>query len=347
MPPRRGDPPPGPSPGPQDAFSPALLFPTLLAAAVKIQPSFADFDENALRRMFLNLWAARPPPPADIQAATSILFAAARRLARLAETENDPFETTAKSSPAASSHGSSPPAGSSAPAGEPDITFPHIDPTDVPAKASPSIVPPSVKRLLTALLSKDPDDLRALDDESMSLLRDVANKLFHILQSTKSSAASSVPSSRPGSVPAHTVPTSPVAVQPTDPITKPLSPPPRPPRSPTWPPPRAPRPPLARNAAPMSKQSYAKAAASAPAAPVVAPPVPKAPVPPSKTAAMHKSCVKQGMKATKVIVRFPNTIKHPPSVNQLWGSLAVFKPSDIAITLREAEESLLRRRSSA
>ena len=56
--------------------------------------------------------------------------------------------------------------------------------------------------------------------------------------------------------------------------------------------------------------------------------------PPSKTAVMRKSCVKQGTKATKVIVCFPVTLKHPPSVNQLWGSLVVFKPSDIAITLR-------------
>ena len=333
MPPRHGDPPPGPSPGPRDAFSPEFIFPTLLAAAVKIQPAFAELDEPVLCCTFMNMWAARPPPPADIQAATSILFAAARRLARLAEAENDPFEAAPEASPPTSSRGS-PSAGSLAPAGLPDITFPHIDPADVPAKASPSVVPPSIKSLLSALLSKDPDDLRSLDDESMSLLRDVANKLFRILRSTKTSAVGSVPSSRPGSVPAHTVPTSPVAVQPADLITKPSSPPPRPPRFPTRPPPRVPRPPPARNATPTSKQSYAKAAASAPAAPVVAPPVPKASAPPSKTAAMRKSCVKQGTKATKVIVRFPDTIKHLPSVNQLWGSLAVFKPSDIAITLR-------------
>ena len=193
MPPRHGGAPPGPSPGPQDAFSPDLLFPTLLAAALKIQPSFADFDEPVLRRTFLNIWAARPPPPANIQAATAILFAAARRLARLAETENDPFETAAKTSPSASSRGLSPLAGLPAPADTPDITFPHIDPTDVPTKASPSIVPPSIKSLLSALLSKDPDDLRALDDESMSLLRDMANKLFHVLRSTKPSAAGSAP----------------------------------------------------------------------------------------------------------------------------------------------------------
>ena len=49
---------------------------------------------------------------------------------------------------------------------------------------------------------------------------------------------------------------------------------------------------------------------------------------------MRKSCIKQGTKATKVIVRFPSEAKHLPSVNQLWGSLAVLKPFDIAITLR-------------
>ncbi|KAF8628779.1 hypothetical protein AX14_011208 [Amanita brunnescens Koide BX004] len=146
----------------------------------------------------------------------------------------------------------------------------------------------------------------------------------------KSPAVGSVPSSRPGSVPAHTVPTSPMAVQPVDSVTKPTLPPPRPPRSPTRPPPRAPRPPPARIAAP--KQSYAKAAASPPAAPAVAPPVPKAPAPPSKTAALRKSCVRQGTKATKVIVRFPDPSKQP-SVNQLWGTLATFKPTDITCTL--------------
>ncbi|KAF8672096.1 hypothetical protein AX14_005609 [Amanita brunnescens Koide BX004] len=333
MPPRHGGPSPGPSPGPQDAFSPDLIFPTLLAAAVKIQPSFADFNENVLRCTFLNIWATRPPPPADIQATTSILFTAARCLARLAEIENDPFETAVKASPSTSLRGSSPLAGSLALAGAPDITFPHINPTDVPAKASLSVVPPSIKSLLSALLSKDLDDLWALDDESMSLLRDVVNKLFCVLRSMKPSAAGSLPSSHPGSMPVQTAPTSPVVVQPAGSITKPPSPLPRPPHSPTRPPPHVPRPPLARNAMPMPKQSYAKAATSAPATPIVAPPAPKAPMPPSKTAAMRKSCVKQGMKATKVIVRFPDTFKHPPSVNQLWGSLAVFKLSNITITL--------------
>ena len=237
----------------------------------------------------------------------------------------------AKMSPSASSRGLSPLIGLPAPAGVPDITFPHIEPTDIPAKASPSVMPPSIKSLLSALLLKEPDDLRSLDNESMSLLRDVANKLFRVLRSMKPPAVGSVPSSHPGSVPAHTVPTSPVAVQPTDSVTKPTSPPPRPPHSPTRPPPRAPRPPPARVAAP--KQSYAKAAASPPAAPAVAPPVPKAPVPPSKTAALRKSCIRQGTKATKVIVWFPDPSKQP-SVNQLWGTLAMFKPTDIACTLR-------------
>ena len=140
-----------------------------------------------------------------------------------------------------------------------------------------------------------------------------------------------MPSSAPKPLPAPMVP---VAVQPADPLTKPQSPPPRPPRSPTRPPPHAPRPPLARQTVP-AKQSYTKAAASAPVAPAAAPAPPKAiPAAPSKTAAMRKSCIKQGTKATKVIVRFPSKAKHLPTVNQLWGSLAVFKPSNIAITLR-------------
>ena len=99
MPPRRGGAPPGPSPGPQDAYSPASIFPVLLAAAVKIQPAFAGLDQQALLRTFTNMWAARPPPPADIEAATAILFAAARRLAWLAENDDDPFEASPASPP--------------------------------------------------------------------------------------------------------------------------------------------------------------------------------------------------------------------------------------------------------
>ncbi|KAF8656177.1 hypothetical protein AX14_008082 [Amanita brunnescens Koide BX004] len=125
----------------------------------------------------------------------------------------------------------------------------------------------------------------------------------------------------------------PVAVQPADPITKPASPPPRPLRSPTWPPPHVPKPPPARKAAQL-KQSYAKAAASALAAPAVAPALLKAPAsPPSKTAVLRKSCIKQGTKATKVIVQFPPSAKQP-SVHQLWGMLVAFKPTNIGITLR-------------
>ncbi|KAF8650984.1 hypothetical protein AX14_008520, partial [Amanita brunnescens Koide BX004] len=293
MPPRHGDPPPGPSPGPRDAFSPDLIFPTLLAAAVKIQPAFAELDEQVLRRTFMNMWAARPPPPADIQAATAILFAAARRLARLAEAEKDPFEASPKASPPASSRGSHD--GSPALTGLPDITFPHIDPLDVPAATSPrNVTPPSTKSLLVALLEKDQDDLQALDNEAMSLLKDLANRFFRFLRRTPAGTPSSAPK-------ALFAPTAPAAVQPAEPLTKPTSPPPRPPRSPTRPPPRALKPPPARKAG-QEKQSYAKAAASAPAAPAAAAPAPPAaPAPSSKTAAMRKSCIKQGTKATKVI----------------------------------------------
>ncbi|KAF8663668.1 hypothetical protein AX14_006833 [Amanita brunnescens Koide BX004] len=191
---------------------------------------------------------------------------------------------------------------------------------------SSSTVPPSVKSLLLALLNKDQEDLQALDDESMSLLWDLAGRLFRFLRRMPARTPSSAPKSLP-------TPTVPVAVQSAEPITKPQSPPPRPPRSPTWPPPHVPRPPPACNAASAPKQSYAKAAASAPAAPAAAPPVPKAPTPPSKTAALRKSCIRQGMKAMKVIICFP-TPATQPSVNQLWGTLAVFKPTDIACTLR-------------
>ncbi|KAF8642664.1 hypothetical protein AX14_009723 [Amanita brunnescens Koide BX004] len=266
-----------------------------------------------------------PPPPADIQAATSILFAAVRRLARLAEAEDNPFETAAKASPPASLRGS--PSGSPALSGLPDVTFPHIDPLDAPATASQhNVTPPSTKSLLVALLDKDQDDLRALDDKALSLLKDLANRLFRFLRKTPAGT----PSSAPKSLPAPMVP---VAVQPAEPLTKPQSPPPRPPHSPTWPPPRVLGPPPARKAVQPTKQSYAKAAATAPAPPATTPAPPKAPVLPSKSAVLRKSCIKQGTKATKVILRFLESSKQP-SVNQLWGTLAVFKPSDISITLR-------------
>ena len=204
-----------------------------------------------------------PPPPADIQAATSILFAAARRLARLAEAENDPFETAAKASPPASSRGS--PSGSPALSGLPDVTFPHIDPLDVPATAyQRNVTPPSTKSLLVALLDKDQADLRALDDEALSLLKDLANRLFRFLRKTPTGT----PASAPKSLPAPTVP---AAVQPAEPLTKPQSPPPRPPRSPTRPSPRAPGPLPARKAVQSTKQSYAKVAAAALATPTVTP----------------------------------------------------------------------------
>ncbi|KAF8624587.1 hypothetical protein AX14_011750, partial [Amanita brunnescens Koide BX004] len=267
----------------------------------------------------------RAPPPGDIEAASAILLAAARQATRATQSDDDPFEAAPQASPpasaCASSRGSSP-----APAGLPDITFPHIDPTDVAASTSSSLVLPSVKSLLLALLSKDQEDLQALDDESMSLLKDVANHLFRFLRRTPSGTPSGALKSLP-------TPTAPVVVQPADPITKPQLPPPRPPRSPTRPPPRAPRPPPAHVAMSAPRQSYAKAAASAPAAPTAAPTDPKATAPPSKTAALRKSCIRQGTKATKVIVQFPDPAKQP-SIDQLWGTLAVFKPSDITRTLR-------------
>ena len=142
-----------------------------------------------------------PPPPGDIEAASAILLAAARQVARATQSDDDPFEATPQASPPASaralSRGSSP-----APTGLPDITFPHIDPTDVAASTSSPLVPPSVKSLLLALLSKDQEDLQALDDESMSLLKDVANRLFCFLQRTPSGT----PSGALKSLPSPTVP---------------------------------------------------------------------------------------------------------------------------------------------
>ncbi|KAF8630023.1 hypothetical protein AX14_011067, partial [Amanita brunnescens Koide BX004] len=190
-----------------------------------------------------------------------------------------------------------------------------------------------MRSLLEALLAKDQDNFRALDDAATSLLRDLVAKLTSFVSPPVPPAVDTLSGSRSGFAPAHPAPKDPVAVQPADPMTKPLSPPPRPPRSPTRPPPRAPKPPPARKAAP-AKRSYAKAAASAPAAPAAASALPKAPAsPPSKTAALRKSCIRQGTKATKVIIRFPTSAKQP-SVQQLWGTLAAFKPTDIGVTLR-------------
>ena len=330
MPPRRGGAPPGPSSGPQAASPSDRLFPVLLDAAVKLKPALADLDPDALRRAFRNAWLACPPPPNDLHAASALLVSIANQLACAARHAEDPFESAA-SSPAPSAS----PASQRSPAPAGDFTLPHIKPQDVAAAAPafPAVTPPSMRSLLEALLAKDQDDFHALDDAATSLLRDLAAKLASFVSVPASPAVDVSSGLRSGSMPAHSAPKDSVAVQPADPLTKPLSPPPRPPRSPTRPPPRVPKPPPARKATP-AKQSYAKAAASAPAAPAAAPAPPKAPAsPPSKTAALCKSCIKQGMKATKVIIRFPPSAKQP-SVQQLWGTLAAFKPTDIGITLQ-------------
>ena len=149
-------------------------------AAVKLDPAIARLDPQRLRRTFHNKWIVRPPPPGDIEAASAILLAAARQVACTAPSDDDPFEAPPQVSPSpsvrAASRDSSPVL-----TGLPNITFPHIDPSDVAASASSSAVPPSVKSLLLALLSKDQEDLQALDDESMSLLRDLAGRLFRFL----------------------------------------------------------------------------------------------------------------------------------------------------------------------
>ena len=332
MPPRRAGTPPGPPPGLQAAFSVAdRLFPTLLDAAVKVKPSVADLDSDTLRRAFRNAWLSRPPPPNDLHAASALLVSVANRLARAARHVEDPFESAAPS-PAPSSS----PASQRSPAPADDFTLPHIDPQDVAAAAPafPAVIPPSMRSLLEALLAKDRDDFLALDEAAKSLLRDLVAKLASFVSSPAPPAVDSTSGLRSGSAPAHSAPKDPVAVQPADPITKPTSPPPRPPRSPTRPPPRAAKPPPARKAT-SAKQSYAKVAASAPAASVAAPASPKAPAsPPSKTAALRKSCIRQGTKATKVIVRFPPPPAKQPSVQHLWGTLAAFKPTDIGVTLR-------------
>ena len=168
MPPRRAGTPPGPLPGPQAAFSVAdRLFPTLLDAAVKVKPAVADLDPDALRRAFRNAWLSRPPPPNDLHAASVLLVSVASRLARAARRVEDPFESAA-SSPAPSSSSAS--QRSPAPAG--DFTLPHIDPQDVTAVAPafPAVTPPSMRSLLEALLAKDQDDFRALDEAAKSLL---------------------------------------------------------------------------------------------------------------------------------------------------------------------------------
>ena len=124
-----------------------------------------------------------------MEATSALLLAAARRLAR--EAENDPFESAPQATPSASARGS--PEGSLVSAGLPDITFPHIDPTDIVAATSPSTVPPSVKSLISALLNKDQDDFQALDDEAMSLLRDLANRFFRFLRRMPAGTPSGAP----------------------------------------------------------------------------------------------------------------------------------------------------------
>ena len=92
MPPRRAGTPPGPSSGPQAASSVAdRPFPTLLDATVKVKPSVADIDSDALRRAFHNAWLSRPPPPNDLHAASALLVSVASQLARAARRVDDPF----------------------------------------------------------------------------------------------------------------------------------------------------------------------------------------------------------------------------------------------------------------
>ena len=171
-------------------------------------------------------------------------------------------------------------------------TPPHIDPQDVAAATPffPAVTPPSMRSLLEALLAKDQDDYRALDEAATSLLWDLAAKLASFVSFPAPFAVDATSSPRLSPVPAHVAPMDPVAVQSADPITKPpSSPPPRPPRSPTQPSPRAAKPPPARKPVP-AKQSYAKVAASAPAAPVATAALPKAPAPP-----VEDCCITQVM----------------------------------------------------
>ena len=258
------------------------MFPALLDAAVKLKPAFTDLDPDALRRAFRTAWLVRPPPPNDLHAASALLVSIANRMVRAARRAEDPFESAAPS-PAPSAT----PTSQRSPAVAGDLTLPHIDPQDVAAAAPayPAVIPLSTRSLLEALLAKDQDNFRALDEAATSLLRDLVAKLASFVSPSAPPAVDVASSPRPGSVPAHSVPKDTVAVQSADPLTKPSSPPPRPPRSPTRPPPRVPKPPPARKAMP-AKQSYAKAAASAPAAPVAPQAPPKAPAPPSKTAAL-------------------------------------------------------------
>ena len=233
MPPRCGGAPPGPSSGPQAASPADRLFPVLLDAAVKLKPSVAGLNPDALRRAFRNAWLVRPPLPNDLHAASALLVSIANWLARTARRAEDPFESAA-SSPAPSAS----PASQHSPAAAGDLTLPHIDPQDVVAAAPafPAVAPPSMRSLLEALLAKDQDDFRALDDAATSLLRDLAAKLASFVSLPASPAVDVLSGLCSGSMPAHSVPKDSVAVQPADPLTKPSLPPPRPPCSPTRPP---------------------------------------------------------------------------------------------------------------
>ena len=95
MPPRHGGAPPGPSSGPQAASPVDHLFPVLLDAAVKLKPSIANLDPDALRRAFRNAWLARPPPPNDLHTASALLVSVTNRLTRAARHTEDPFESAA------------------------------------------------------------------------------------------------------------------------------------------------------------------------------------------------------------------------------------------------------------
>ncbi|KAF8707041.1 hypothetical protein AX14_013722 [Amanita brunnescens Koide BX004] len=187
-----------------------------------------------------------------------------------------------------------------------------------PAAAVPP--PPaalSTQMLISMLAVRPLDEFRGLDSEYIGLLRDLFMRMSSLLDLP---AAGASPGLRSGSAPAPIAPTPPAAVQPTERLTKPTTPPPRPPRSPTRPP-----------ACPIrtKKPSYAAAAATTPTT-APSPPT-KAPI--SKTTALRKSCIKQGTKATKVLIRFPPTSQQP-TMSALWSALAAFKPSDIALTLR-------------
>ncbi|KAF8633624.1 hypothetical protein AX14_010718, partial [Amanita brunnescens Koide BX004] len=218
MPSRRGGAPPGPSSGPQGASASDRLFPSLFGAAVKLKPTFADLDPDAVRRAFRNAWLVRPPPPNDLHAASALLVSVANRLARAARRVEDPFESAA-SSPAPSV--SPIPLRSPSLAG--DLTLPHIEPQDAAAAAPtyPPVTPPSMRSLLEALFAKDQDDFRALDEAATSLLRDLVAKLTLFVSSSAPLAVDVASSPRPSAVPALPVPKVPVAVPSADPLTKP------------------------------------------------------------------------------------------------------------------------------